>query len=131
MRKAHFLLQFIVASSIFTSALAAENCKNPQNQYALNICAAQDYEREDTRLNKNYKDLVAKLDTEQKIKLKEVQLAWIRFRDLQCEYDSAQYQGGSIYSLIHSSCLWQMTKQRNKDLKAMLEEASLGVGFGS
>lgn len=125
MRANVFIIGLIVASSLCTSALAAEDCKNPQSQLALNTCAARDYEREDARLNRNYRELVAKLDAERKSQLKEVQLAWIKFRDLQCEYDSTQYQGGTIYSLVHSACLLQMTKQRNKDLKAMIEDASL------
>lgn len=120
-----FVVGLVAASSLCTSVFAADNCKNPQSQLAMNTCAAKDYEREDARLNQNYRELVAKLDAERKSQLKEVQLAWIKFRDLQCEYDSAQYQGGTIYSLVHSSCLLQMTKQRNKDLKAMLEDASL------
>lgn len=124
MRKG-FIVGLVVASCFCMSAFAADNCKNPQSQLAMNVCAAKDYEREDVRLNQNYKDLVGKLDAERKSQLKEVQLAWIKFRDMQCDFDSTQYQGGTIYSLVHSSCLLQMTKQRNKDLKAMLEDASL------
>jgi len=120
-----FIIGLVVASSLYTSAFANEDCKNPQSQLAMNTCAAKDYEREDARLNQNYKELVAKLDAERKSQLKGVQLAWIKFRDLQCEYDSAQYQGGTIYSLVHSTCLLQMTKQRNKDLKVMIKDASL------
>lgn len=102
---------------------AAQNCKNPETQMAMNVCSARDYEREDARLNKTYRDLVAKLESAKREKLREVQRAWLSFRDLNCDFQSADYQGGSIYSLVQSSCLTEMTKQRTKDLKATLEEA--------
>lgn len=107
------------------SAIAAENCKDPQSQLAMNACAGKEYEREDARLNKTYKELTAKLEKDRREKLKEIQLAWIKYRDLQCDFDSSAYEGGTMYSLVRSSCLSQMTKQRNKDLKALLEEASM------
>lgn len=116
----------LVAASVFAgSAIAAENCKNPQSQLAMNTCAAKDYEREDARLNKTYKELVAKLEKDRREKVKEIQIAWIKYRDLQCDFDSAGYEGGTMYSLVRSSCLSQMTKERTKDLKAMLEEAAM------
>lgn len=123
--KSKYALCLAVALVGATSAVAADDCKNPQSQIAMNICAGKDYEREDVRLNKNYNELFSKLDDSHRRRLKEVQRAWLNFRDLQCDYDSSQYEGGTIYSLVHSTCLLQMTKQRNKDLKAMLEEASL------
>ena len=92
---------------------------------AMNVCAAKDYEREDARLNKTYKELMNKLEPDRREKLKALETAWLKFRDLQCNFDSAPNEGGSIYPLVHSSCLTQMTKVRNKDLKAMLEENSL------
>lgn len=115
----------VVSSSLVATSYAAENCKNPESQLAMNICSAKDYDREDAKLNKSYKELIGMLDAKDKEKLKEVQLSWIKFRDLQCEYDASKYDGGSIQPLIRSSCLLQMTKQRNKDLKFMMEEGSL------
>jgi len=120
-----FSLTLAVASMLAGSAVASENCKNPQSQLAMNTCAAKDYEREDSRLNKTYKELVAKLEKDRREKVKEIQIAWIKYRDLQCDFDSAGYEGGTMYSLVRSSCLSQMTKQRTKDLKAMLEEAAM------
>lgn len=118
-------LTVVLASMFAASAFAADNCKNPQSQLAMNTCAAKDYDREDARMNKTYKELVSKLEKDRREKLKEIQIAWIKYRDLQCDFDSSSYEGGTMYSLVHSSCLSQMTKQREKDLKAMLEEASM------
>lgn len=119
-----FILIF-VASCPLAPAIAAQDCKNPQTQIAMNICSQEEYEREGIRLNKNYKELVAKLDTSRRTQLKEVQLAWIKFRDLQCKYDASLYEGGSMQPLIQANCLLYITKQRNKDIKAMLDDPLL------
>lgn len=108
---------------LFPAFAMAQNCKNPDTQLAMNTCAARDYDREDARLNKSYRDLMAKLEPAKREKLREVQRVWLSYRDLNCDYQSDDYQGGTIYSLVQSSCLADMTKQRNKDLKALLEEA--------
>lgn len=117
----------LVTTSLVATSLpaVAQNCRNPETQMAMNICAARDYEREDARLNKNYRDLMAKLELARRDSLRETQRAWIAYRDLHCDFQAAPNEGGSIYSLVRSSCLADMTRQRNKDLKYLLEEASL------
>lgn len=113
-----------IASMFVTGAMAAEDCKDPVSQMAMNICSGQDYKRADATLNKSYKVLVAKLEKDRRDQLKKVQIAWIKYRDLQCEFDSSKYDGGSMAPLVHSSCLTRITQQRNKNLEAMLKEAS-------
>lgn len=108
---------------LYPAFAAAQNCKNPDTQIAMNVCAARDFEREDKRLNQTYRDLLAKLEPAKREKLREVQRTWLSYRDLNCDFQSADYEGGSIYSLVQSSCLGEMTKQRTKDLKLMVEEA--------
>lgn len=119
------IFTLLIASTFGGNVIAAENCKDPQSQLAMNICAGKDYERDDARLNKTYKELVAKLEKSRREKIKEIQIVWIKYRDLQCDFDSAGYEGGTMYSLVRSTCLSQMTQQRTKDLKAMLEEAAM------
>lgn len=118
-------LTLVSASMFAASAMAAEDCKNPVSQMAMNVCAGKDYQREDATLNKRYKELVAKLEKDRRAKLKQVQVTWIKYRDLQCDFDSSNYDGGSMYPLVRSSCLARMTAQRNKELEAMLKEASM------
>jgi uncharacterized protein YecT (DUF1311 family) len=115
----------VVASMFAASAMAAEDCRNPQSQMAMNICSGQDYKRADATMSKTYKVLVSNLEKDRREKLKKVQVAWIKYRDLQCEFDASNYDGGSMESLVHTSCLARVTQQRNKDLEAMLKEASL------
>jgi uncharacterized protein YecT (DUF1311 family) len=41
-----------------------------------------------------YQQLVAMLDAEEKTQLKEVQTAWIKYRDANCDFVGDQYKGG-------------------------------------
>ena len=68
--------------------------------------------------------MVSKLDGKEKEQIKNVQRAWITFRDLQCHFESDGYEGGSMQPLVHLSCLYKLTRQRNTDLVAMIKEAS-------
>jgi uncharacterized protein YecT (DUF1311 family) len=123
--KALYLLVFFTLTAISVQSHAADNCNNLKIQIEMNACAAKQYQREDVRLNKYYKDLVGKLGPSEKERLKAAQRAWIKFRDLQCEFEESRYEGGSIQPLVRSICLAQVTKQRNEDLRRMIQDASL------
>lgn len=50
-------------ATVFPALAAAQSCKNPDAQMAINVCAAaRDDQRDDKRLNQTYRDLVAKLE---------------------------------------------------------------------
>lgn len=115
----------LLTTAALSLSAVAQNCNNPETQLAMNMCAGKEFDREDARLNRNYRDLMGKLEPARREKMRELQRVWISFRDLQCEFQSVQYEGGSMYSLVRSSCLTGLTKQRNKDLKDLLEEASM------
>lgn len=46
---------FVMSYVLTWSVLAAENCKNPETQVAMNFCSAKDYEKEDAKLNRTIK----------------------------------------------------------------------------
>lgn len=118
-------------SMLATNAIATAPCDMPpRSQEAINMCAEEHYKQEDTRLNKTYKELVDLLEKDRQEKLNESQLAWIKYRDLQCDLESSilkpsTYHFGSLYPMVLNSCLSRMTVQRNKDLEDMLEKTLL------
>ncbi|MBL0423104.1 DUF1311 domain-containing protein [Ramlibacter sp. AW1] len=117
----HALLAVLAVACPATAA--AQNCRHAMTQGEMNECAAQDHAREDARLNDTYRDLASKLKPAQRDKLRSVQRVWLSYRDMNCDFRSAAYQGGTIYPLVRSMCLAEMTSQRTEDLKARLEEA--------
>ena len=107
-------------STLFGSSSAlALDCQNPQTQTDMNQCASSDLDRETKKINKTYNDFKAKLNPTQKQQLKEVQLAWIKFKDLACQFEAFGVEGGSAHSMVLAGCLTEMTHQRNKELEAL------------
>ncbi|WNF45187.1 lysozyme inhibitor LprI family protein [Pseudomonas sp. SG20056] len=105
----------------------ADDCANAMDQLTLNQCAAAEYAAQDKRLNQLYGDYRKRLDDGQKQQLKDVQLAWIKFRDLACAFESASVEGGSAYPMVLNGCLTQKTAARVKELEqlAVCEEGDL------
>ncbi len=80
------------------------------------------YQREDLELNIAYRKLMAQLQDTGKERLKSAQLAWLKFRDLQCEFERGTREGESLQSIQHKSCLAAATRQRTNELSAWLKD---------
>ncbi|MBW4451637.1 MAG: lysozyme inhibitor LprI family protein [Nostoc indistinguendum CM1-VF10] len=97
------------------------NCNNPQTQTAINQCAKLSYQNADKKLNQVYQQLLPTLERSRKQKLIAAQLAWIKFRDTNCEFERSKYEGGSIASNIYSGCLENTTNLRTQELQEYLK----------
>ena len=73
-----------ISLGLLAAPVWADDCANAMDQLTLNQCAAADYAAQDKRPNQLYGDYRKRLDDGQKQQLKDVQLAWIKFRDLAC-----------------------------------------------
>ena len=98
-------------------------CDNAQTQAEMNACQAREYKKADADLNAVYKQLMTKIDDEgERTSLKAAQLAWIKFRDADCEFEAYQNKGGTIYPLIYDGCLTTLTRARTKQLRELLKD---------
>jgi len=84
-------------------------------------CMSAETARQDARLNANYKKLLANLSAKRKKTLLEAQRAWIKFRDLNCEFYSDP-AAGTAARLAGSGCFLQPTADRAKELKNLTNE---------
>ncbi|MEA5626851.1 lysozyme inhibitor LprI family protein [Nostoc sp. UHCC 0251] len=124
-------LSSLVTSSITTAGTTPDlqemrlvqkvNCNNPQTQTAINECAKLSYQRADKKLNQVYQQLLPTLERSRKQKLIAAQLAWIKFRDTNCEFERSRYEGGSIAPTIYFGCLENTTKLRTQQLQEYLK----------
>lgn len=96
-------------------------CANPRTQTAMNECADREYKAADLALNKIYKQLLSKLEGEQREGLKRVEQAWLKYRDANCDFEASFVEGGSMQPLVRSSCLADLTKKRTAELRRQLE----------
>jgi uncharacterized protein YecT (DUF1311 family) len=99
-------------------------CADPQTQTEMTQCAADAYKAADAVLNQVYKQLVAKLETEEKAQLKEAQTAWLKYRDTNCDFVADQYKGGTMRPMIHANCLADVTSKRTAELRTQIEDRS-------
>ena len=116
----------ILPSLSQTEQLIAQkvNCNNPQTTVNMRICADREYQTADKKLNQIYRQLQAKLSRNQKQRMTNAQLAWIKFRDANCDYERGQFEGGTMASHIGISCLADMTEKRTKELQEYLQDTN-------
>ncbi|WP_224814443.1 lysozyme inhibitor LprI family protein [Hasllibacter sp. MH4015] len=89
-------------------------------QIALTECAARDNQFWDRLLNDAYQQVIARSDAAREENLRAAQRAWITFRDLTCQMEAADYEGGSIQPMILQACLARLTERRARDLETYL-----------
>lgn len=118
----------LVALAVFAcDAQATEpriDCKNAMAQQDMNICADRDFQAADRALNAAYRKLTAGLDAHEKELLVAAQRAWIAFRDKECTYYASQSEGGSIYPLLYSGCLRELTNARTRQINDHIKDRS-------
>ena len=93
-----------------------------RTQLELNECANKDFKAADAVLNRVYNQLAAKLTDDEKAKLKEVELNWLKYRDANCTFEADAYAGGSIAPFTYSYCLARMTRARTAELREQLKD---------
>ncbi|MFL6230794.1 MAG: lysozyme inhibitor LprI family protein [Pyrinomonadaceae bacterium] len=102
-------------------AKAADPCPEAHTQLDMNECADRQYRKADAELNRVYQELMrASGGSDQK--LKAAQLAWLKFRDAECDYQAAFNEGGSMQPMTYSFCLADVTASRTKQLRETLKE---------
>ncbi|RBA24648.1 lysozyme inhibitor LprI family protein [Herminiimonas fonticola] len=103
-----------------TQGLLQESLKDcDKNQLTMNVCASYRFDLADKVLNEQYKQNLAALkEGPAQTRLREAQRAWITFRDKDCLADTGpREESGSIWPLLHFSCLEKHTVRRAEDLK--------------
>jgi len=85
----------------------------------MNEEASRSYADEDKKLNETYGSLLKNLDPENQDLLRQAQRSWIKFRDDECRFRSADSVGGSVHPMMVSGCLAELTHRRIKQLEAL------------
>jgi uncharacterized protein YecT (DUF1311 family) len=120
------LVSLCAAVTVWAGARAQKErqiqpCESRGSQAEASACAHEEYKAADAELNKIYGRLAGVLDAEDKAALKESELAWIKYRDTTCVFESSQYKGGTMRPMIESFCLARVTKARTAELKEQYE----------
>jgi uncharacterized protein YecT (DUF1311 family) len=107
-----------------TFALAQDKCYDAaKTQAAMNECAGASLKQSDKKLNELYAQIEARLknDADTKKLLVQAQRDWTKFRDAECNFQTAQSAGGSIMPMILAQCIDGLTQTRVKDFEGYLK----------
>ena len=127
---------FLVAILLSTAALAQKQDKidenlascldKVENQTTAGECecAYAALAQWDKKLNVTYKELMSKLDTEQKSKLQSSQIQWISFKTKEIQFIDHFYgkKEGTMWLVIRAAKILDLTKQRSLELSSYLED---------
>lgn len=114
------MLVFCASAIAENQGLLQESLKDcDKNQLAMNVCASYRFEQADQALNQQYKKNLSTLtEAAAQTRLREAQRAWVTFRDKDCLADAGpREESGSLWPLLHFSCMEKQTTRRTEDLK--------------
>jgi uncharacterized protein YecT (DUF1311 family) len=77
------------------------------------------------RLNGHYAEAVAALPADERLHLRDLQRAWMRYRDLDCSFLNEQGVVGTSGVLLQRSCLVEKTRARVEEMKAIAARARM------
>ncbi len=99
------------------------DCDKETVQMEMNMCAGANLEAANGELNRVYQKLMSQqTDQKSKEQLKDVERAWVAFRDKECDWEiGPQEDGGSIWPMAMDNCLQEKTDARIRELKSQLD----------
>ena len=123
------LTGLLLSLAMAANAHAQANCANAPDQAAMSACADRAYKKSDAELNRAYQAVTTRVRDNRPLsdKLVSAQRAWAAYRDAECGFSSAGAEGGSVYPMVVSMCLDDLTKARAESLQGYLscEEGDL------
>jgi uncharacterized protein YecT (DUF1311 family) len=99
--------------------------RDDYTQAELTEKSIDEFNKENSKLNKIKEELLSDLSEKRKIKFCNSQKTWEKFRDANAEFVSSQFEGGSIRPQIYTKKLKNMTIIRRKELEGYIEDGYL------
>jgi len=88
------------------------------NMREMNECLSEAYEKVNLRMNEAYQRLLQSLKNPEP--LQRAQVAWLNFRETQCDFEIPREWTGSEIPYSRNSCLIDHTERRVRDLERVV-----------
>jgi uncharacterized protein YecT (DUF1311 family) len=112
-----------LATLAFLMAFLTAQESRAQSQHEMNREAEKSFQAANAALNAVYKKLRARIDKENRDKLRASQNAWIVFRDAEAELIAdLEARGGSMAPMIYEGTRAELTKKRTAELQKLLND---------
>ena len=116
------ILLLAIAPLLLAPLAQAYDC-NSSTQTDMTLCANALNKAADKELNTLYQQINQRLKDQPHSKklLVSAQRAWLAFRDAECSFAASGVEGGSVYPMIYSGCLAELTEKRVAAFKNYLD----------
>ena len=116
------ILLLALAPLLLAPLAQAYECNNT-TQTDMSLCANFQHKAADKELNALYQQINQRLKDQPHSKklLVSAQRAWVAFRDAECSFAASGVEGGSVYPMIYSGCLADLTEKRVAAFKSYLD----------
>jgi len=103
------------------AAAAGDPGCNKVGERQVYDCALKARDAADKDLNEAYRQAMAVQEDEQaQAKLKAAERIWLQFRDAECTFEDAIFEGGKIETEVNNLCVAQLTRDRTAQLRRYL-----------
>jgi uncharacterized protein YecT (DUF1311 family) len=122
MNRLLFGVAFFVASASGVMAAGptlypTKDCGKEMAQMGLNQCTGDNLAAANAALGKIYgKMLALESGPKDKETFRDVERAWVAYKDKQCQWETAGDQGGSIWAMEYNQCEIEKTDARIREL---------------
>lgn len=120
------LLVFMAPVSVNAQGHSAF-CAQADSTAASQECLKRHLDSAQKRLNKVYQELGSKLEAEKLTELKELQSAWLNYRDAECMWESQNSVTPSLKRVNELSCMARVTDDRADLLTVIYGDGTGGV----
>ena len=131
------LIGCVICTKIFADTPGTQNVSCNQNSSMADMtnCSKHDLDKAEAALMKAYQQALAKIDADFSVNtdkdtnvgykkaLKASQDAWIKFRDLDCDFSNYDRNGGSSQLMNIYDCKADMTNTRAKELEGLIKDS--------
>jgi uncharacterized protein YecT (DUF1311 family) len=114
------ILSNAIAPKLSQAQQQQPNCNNPRSTVEYTHCAHLAYQEADRQLNQVYQQLTASLRPNEREKLVDAQITWIKYRDQNCEFEVEHNRIGTGHRAFLGECLEWMTRQRTTEFQNYL-----------
>ena len=94
----------------------SSQCENAQTTAAMRTCENIRYEKANEHMLVAYQNLLKKLKDPEKLKLRQAQTAWLKYRDAEGDSEATAAEGGTLAPLIRTSVMADLTELRTRQL---------------
>jgi uncharacterized protein YecT (DUF1311 family) len=84
-------------------------------------CAEKELRAAEAELKQARARLTTDLEAPSRLRMRQAERAWLRYRKSNCDAEASIYEGGTIQPLIRTRCLARVTRARAEELRAQLK----------